>query len=190
GGLMIAAGVLALYGDPLFSKIAAAAIMVVQLVDWLLYEIFGFDMWKEFVSFFWGIKDANPKYSVLSNSLVYNVAKIEAQGGFEVGDSIGVNINFENTGNTRLTFGLKAKAGAGSYGSHKTRTISSGHTGSLTATDTFQYATSSFTLTNKVDMSWYYNPPGRWVVNIIPPFVWWVDPPSSSGGPYYGEPNS
>jgi hypothetical protein len=189
GGLMVAAGALALFGDPVFSKIAAAAIMVVQLVDWLLETIFGFNMWAEFVSFFWGIKDADPKYSVLSSSLVYNEAKIQAQGGFEVGDYIGVNINFGNTGNTRLTFGLKVKAGGGAYGSHATKTISSGGSGSFTATDTFQYASSSFTLTTLVDMSWYYNPPGKWVVNIIPPFLWWVDPPASSGGPYYGEPN-
>jgi len=188
--LKVAAGVLALFGDPIVCKIAAAAILVVQLVDWLLDTIFGFDMWAAFVSFFWGIKDANPKYSLLSNSLVYNEAKIKAQGGFEVGDYMGLNINFGNTGNTRLTFGLKIRAGAGSYGPHAYKTISSGSTGSLTATDTFQYASSSFTVTNIVDMSWYYNPPGKWVVNIIPPFVWWVDPPASSGGPYYGDPNS
>ncbi len=189
GGLMVAAGALALFGDPVVCKIIAAAILVVQLVDWLLEEIFGFDLWAEFVSFFWGIKDADPKYSILGNSLVWNEAKIKAQGGFEVGDYIGLNINFDNTGNTQLTFGLELKAGTGSYGSHGSKTISSGDTGSLTATDTFEYASSSFTLTNIVDMSWYYNPPGRWVVNIIPPFVWWVDPPASDGGPYYSDPN-
>ncbi|MFX0139198.1 MAG: hypothetical protein ACFFDN_36490, partial [Candidatus Hodarchaeota archaeon] len=109
------------------------------------------------------------------------------QGGFEVGDYLGVELEIDNTGNTRLTFGLKVKAGGGSYGSRQTNTIYSGDTEFLSATDTFQYASPAFTLTTQADISWYYNPPGRWVVNPIPPFFWWVDPPASSDGPYYGD---
>jgi len=190
-GLNIIAGVLLFFPDPTgITKVVAVVIMILQGIDALLEALFGFDLWASFISFFWGIEDANPDYDISNSRLVYDEAKIKAQGGFEVGDYIGVSMNLENKGNTQLTFGLKVRAGGDNYGGRSTRGLDSGKTDGITAIDTFQSASPIINVYNIVDLSWYYNPPGRWVVNIIPPFFWWVDPPASSGGPYYGSENS
>lgn len=187
-GLTITAGILWIVPDPTgITKVVALVITIWNAIDAAIDFFFGFDVWGAFLEFFWGIVDADPKWEILNSTLVYNQQKILSQGGFEVGDSIGVNIEIENTGNTQLTFGLKIKAGSGAYGTHKTNAIDSGDTESLIATDTFQSASPVFSLTTQADISWYYNPPGRWVVNIIPPFIWWVDPPASGDGPFYGD---
>lgn len=189
GGLAIATGILLLVPEPVVTKIIAVVLVVFQFIDWLL-GLFGIDIWGWFLSTFFGIEDANPDYQYIDNSLIYDEQKIQSQGGFEVGDSIGVNIQLKNIGNTQLTFGLKVKAGEGNYGTRNTKILSPSQTGIISASDAFEYASPTFSLTSIVDVSWYYNPPGRWVVNIIPPFVWWVDPPASSGGPYNGDPNT
>ena len=190
-GLNIITGILVFFPDPTgITKVVAVVIMVFTGIDALLDEIFGFDLWASFLSFFWGIEDANPDYDISNSRLVYDQDKIKAQGGFEVGDYIGVSMDLNNKGNTRLTFGLKVRAGGDSYGGRSLTQLDAGNTGSIIATDTFQSASPIINVYNIVDLSWYYNPPGRLVVNIIPPFFWWVDPPASGDGPYYGGQNS
>ncbi|MFX0010327.1 MAG: hypothetical protein ACFE9R_08435, partial [Candidatus Hermodarchaeota archaeon] len=189
GGIMILTGILWIAAEPTgITKIVAIVLTVFQIIDSILL-FFGIDIWGWWISTFFGIEDANPDYEITGNSISYYTEKIQSQGGFEVGDSIGVNIGLRNIGNTRLTFGLKVKAGIGVYGTRQTITLYPSNTGTLSAYDTFSYASPTMTITSQVDMSYYYNPPGRWGPVPWPPFIWYIDPPAVSGGPEYGAPN-
>ncbi|MFW9969078.1 MAG: hypothetical protein ACFFDF_02680 [Candidatus Odinarchaeota archaeon] len=189
GYLMIVNGILWIAAEPTgLTKIAAIILTVFQIIDGILL-FFGIDIWGWWFSTFFGIEDANPKYQITSNSVSWNTEKIQSQGGFEVGDSIGVNIGFRNTGNTQLTFGLQVKAGSGDYGGRQTRKLDPSKSGSLSAYDSFQVYSPTLTLTSLVDMSYYYDPPGKWGPVPWPPFIWYFNPDPVQGGPKYGDPN-
>jgi len=189
GYLMVVNGLLWIAAEPTgVTKILAIILTVFLIIDGVL-QFFGFDFWGWWFSTFFGIEDANPDHQITSNSVIYNTEKIQSQGGFEVGDSIGVRIGLRNIGNTELTFGLKVQAGGGSYGTRSTTKINRGNSGSISASDTLEQASPTFTLTSQVDMSFYYDPPGRWGPVPWFPFFWYFDPDPVTGGPEYGAPN-
>ena len=187
GGMAIYSGILAFLPVNTYTLVLISLALIATLIDWIA-GLFGYDLWGELYAWM-GVKDANPDYEIVQQSIGYNNWNLQQHGSFRVGDSLSFYIKIKNTGNTVLWFGIQLDLGAtGSPGTRiemwtngRFRVTREGQT---TVTDTFDEPSPVTKVTINTDIRWYF-----YIGNVIvfvwyPPWIILKDFGEVGGGPY------
>lgn len=187
GGMAIYSGILAFLPASICTMVLISLSLIATLIDWIA-SLFGFDLWGELYAWC-GLRDANPDYKIITQSIVYDNWSLQQHGSFRVGDNLSFYIKMGNTGNTYLWLGVQLDLGTiGSPGTRKEMWTNGRLSGiqikQTTATDTFDEPSPLTKVTINTDIRWYFHVGWKIIYVWYPPWILLKDFGDIEGGPY------